>query len=72
MDVNRLTQDLKFASQLGVTLNLEERLTYPIFLSIRVKVELGLLKLNEGNNFEQILFWGKIEGCHYDFSNVRN
>ena len=27
-----------------------------------MKLEIALLKLNETQNFEQILFWGKIEG----------
>jgi len=27
-----------------------------------MKLELSLLKLNETQQFEQILFWGKIEG----------
>ena len=29
---------------------------------IRMKLEIALLKLNETQQFEQILFWGKIEG----------
>jgi hypothetical protein len=27
-----------------------------------MKLELGLLKLNEAEKFDQILFWGKIDG----------
>mgnify|MGYP001333922719 CR=1 FL=1 len=30
--------------------------------TIRMKLEIALLKLNETQQFEQILFWGKIEG----------
>ena len=29
---------------------------------IRMKLEIALLKLNETQQFEQILLWGKIEG----------
>lgn len=57
MDIYRISSDLKFVNQIGATLNLEERM----------KLELSLLKLNETQNFEQILFWGKIEGIEKDY-----
>lgn len=39
-------------NQLGVTINIEERL----------KLEIILFKLLETTKFDQLLFWGKIEG----------
>lgn len=57
MDIHRLSTDLKFVNQIGATLNIEERM----------KLEIALLKLNETQKFEQILFWGKIEGIERDY-----
>jgi len=57
MDIYRLATDLKFPNQIGATLNVEERM----------KLELSLLKLNETQQFEQILFWGRIEGIERDY-----
>lgn len=57
MDIYRLTTDLKFVNQLGATLHVEERM----------KLEIALLRLNETEKFEQILFWGKIEGTEKDY-----
>ncbi len=48
MDIYRLSSDLKFVNQIGATLNVEERM----------KLEISLLKLNETQQFEQILLWG--------------
>jgi len=57
MDIYRLTSDLKFVNQIGATLNIEERM----------KLEIALLKLNETQQYEQMLFWGKIEGTERDY-----
>lgn len=57
MDVYRIASDLKFPNQIGASLNLEERM----------KLEIALLKLNETQKFEQILFWGRIEGVEKDY-----
>jgi len=42
MDSTRLANDIKFASQIGVTLSLEERM----------RLELALLKLNSDDKYE--------------------
>lgn len=57
MDIYRVCEDLKFVNQIGKTLNLQERM----------KLELALMKLTEATNFDQILFWGKIEGIKKDY-----
>lgn len=57
MDIHRLATDLKLVNQIGATLNIEEKM----------KLEIALLKLNETQKFEQILFWGKIEGIEKDY-----
>jgi len=49
MDIYRISSDLKFVNQIGVTLNVEERM----------KLELSLLKITETEKFDQVLFWGK-------------
>lgn len=57
MDIFRLVSDLKFVNQIGKTLNLDEKL----------KLELSLPKINEENKYDQVLFWGKIEGSVADY-----
>lgn len=57
MDIYRLVSDLKFVNQIGKTLNLDEKL----------KLELSLPKINEENKYDQVLFWGKIEGSGADY-----
>lgn len=57
MDIYRITTDLQFVNQLGATLHVEERM----------KLEIALLRLNETEKFEQILFWGRIEGTDKDY-----
>lgn len=57
MDIYRLTSDLKFVNQIGATLNLDERM----------KLELALLKITETQKFDQVLFWGKVEGVVKDY-----
>ena len=52
MNIYNLKSDLVFINQLGITINVEERL----------KLEIILFKLSQNNQFDQILFWGKIEG----------
>lgn len=32
-----------------------------------MKLELGLMKINENERFDQVLFWGKIEGIAGDY-----
>ncbi|EGR29932.1 radial spoke head protein, putative [Ichthyophthirius multifiliis] len=57
MDIYRLSTDIKFMNQIGMTLSVEERM----------KLELSILKINENENFDQILFWGKIQGVKADY-----
>lgn len=52
MNIYNLKSELVFLNQLGVTINVEERL----------KLEIILFRLLEHNTFDQLLFWGKIEG----------
>jgi len=42
MDIYRISSDLKFVNQIGVTLNVEERM----------KLELSLLKITETEKFD--------------------
>ena len=32
-----------------------------------MKLELSILKINETENFDQVLFWGKIQGVKLDY-----
>lgn len=52
MNINNIESELKFVNQLGITINTEERL----------KLELVIQNLKQSQNFEHLLFWGKIEG----------
>lgn len=55
MNIYNIKQELVFINQLGVTINIEERL----------KLEIILFKLLENTSFDKLLFWGKIEGIFY-------
>jgi len=55
--VYKLSGELKYVNQIGVTLSLDERM----------KLELAILKLNETEEFDQIVFWGKVEGIAKDY-----
>ena len=47
-----LLDHLKYLSQNGITLNMEEKL----------QLDLALQKLDNDLNFEELAFWGKISG----------
>ncbi|CAD8211734.1 unnamed protein product [Paramecium pentaurelia] len=49
--------DLKFIQQIGQTLNLEER----------IKLKLAILKIQEHYTFDEVLFWGRVEGVEKDY-----
>ena len=57
MLLSSLSTDLQLLWPSGVTLNLEEKMN----------LELGLLKIHEHEDFEEILFWGKIRGIMKDY-----
>lgn len=57
MDIYKIDSELKYVNQIGSTINVEERL----------KLELAFLRLQESEKFDQILFWGKIEGIASDY-----
>jgi len=60
MDIADLDSNLKFIHHNGVCLNVEERL----------QLQMGLQKLlNEASDedFEELLFWGKINGVKNDY-----
>ena len=57
MNIYHLPQGLKFLNQVGMTLNVEER----------VKLELTFSKLTDKTKYDQVLFWGKIEGMNKDY-----
>lgn len=70
MNSTRLTADMKFINQIGRTLSLDERfpfLSSHFSLSSSLKLELALMKINEAGRFDQVLFWGKIEGSGGDY-----
>jgi len=52
MEIERIGEDIKFLNQIGQTLSIDERM----------KLELALLKLTQNGKFDQLLFWGRIEG----------
>lgn len=52
MEVENLESELKYINANGVTLSIDERLN----------LELALSKLQLDFGFEQLLFWGKING----------
>ncbi|CAD8126831.1 unnamed protein product [Paramecium sonneborni] len=49
--------DLKFIQQIGQTLNLEERM----------RLQLAILKIQEHYVFDEVLFWGRVEGIEKDY-----
>ena len=57
MNIYHLPQGLQFLNQVGMTLNIEER----------VKLELTFSKLIDKTKYDQVLFWGKIEGMNKDY-----
>jgi hypothetical protein len=52
MEVENLESHLKYVNTNGVTLNIDERLN----------LDLALQKLHLDFNFEELLFWGKVNG----------
>lgn len=54
---SKISTDLPLLWPSGVTLNLEEKMN----------LELGLLKIHEHEDFEEVLFWGKIRGIMKDY-----
>lgn len=60
MEYSKFSSNLKYLAPNGVTLNTEERL--------QVTMAIGTLQCEM--NFEELYFWGKIEG-KLDFSNRR-
>jgi radial spoke head protein 9 len=52
MEVEQISNHLKYINCNGVTLNIEERM----------HLNLSLHKLHNDYNFEELLFWGKING----------
>lgn len=57
MEASRFHTDMKYLASNGVTLNVEERMN----------VSLALMTLGCEIPFEQLFFWGKIEGKFQDF-----
>lgn len=62
MDILNLETNLKYTAACGETLNLDER--YIHCLS-RIQLGLALKKLHELNDFDELLFWGRIRGNAY-------
>ncbi len=52
MEIDELSNHLKYVNCNGVTLSIEERLN----------LKLSLNKLQNDFNFEELLFWGKVNG----------
>ncbi|CAD8082384.1 unnamed protein product [Paramecium primaurelia] len=52
MEIYRIPEDLRFVNQIGQTLSAEEK----------IKLEIALIKLSQTQTFDQLLFWGRIEG----------
>lgn len=63
MDILNLETNLKYTAACGETLNLDER--YMNCLSSRIQLGLALKKLFELNDFDELLFWGRIRGNAY-------
>lgn len=47
-----MAQDFKYLAQNGIALNVEERMN----------IDLALQQLSQEMKFEELLFWGKVEG----------
>ena len=54
---DRISEDNSLLWPTGVTLNLDEKMN----------LKLALLKIHENEDFEEILFWGKIKGTTRDY-----
>lgn len=75
MNIKNLENEIKFANELGLTLNMEERFINGMhlffntfnFFKIRLNLTLAHLKLNEVKKFDQIWFWGKVYGLSSDY-----
>jgi len=52
METSKFSVNLKYLAPNGVTLNIEEQMI----------LNLSLAQLQSEMNFEELLFWGKIEG----------
>lgn len=52
MEYQKFNQDLKYLAGNGVTLNMEEKMNSMLAIST----------LNQEIKFEELYFWGKIEG----------
>ena len=57
MEFKRFNQDLKYLAGNGVTLNVEERMN----------VGIAIATLGQEIQFEELYFWGKIEGKSLTF-----
>jgi len=57
MELKTLSANLKYLSPNGITLNIEEKM----------HVMLALSQLQCEMNFEELFFWGKVEGCLTDY-----
>lgn len=64
MELKTLSANLKYLTPNGITLNIEEKM----------QVMLALSQLQCEMNFEELFFWGKVEGKnlfdHHFFSNI--
>lgn len=54
MEAGKLEEQLRYVNKAGVTLNTEERM----------QLEYALSTLQSSLHFENLYFWGKIEGKH--------
>mmetsp|Transcript_9268 Transcript_9268/g.6624 ORF Transcript_9268/g.6624 Transcript_9268/m.6624 type:complete len:104 (-) Transcript_9268:642-953(-) len=57
MEACSLLDNMKYLSQNGITLNMEEKL----------QLDLALQKLDNDLEFEELHFWGKISGVQNDY-----
>jgi len=57
MNINDLAGSFRRVGAFGQTLNTEERL----------KLELALLKIHDFEKFDEVLFWGKVQGVKKDY-----
>jgi radial spoke head protein 9 len=55
MEIENIESHLKYINQNGVTLSIDERLN----------LDLALQKLQLDFDFEELLFWGKINGNYF-------
>ena len=57
MDILDLSEEIKNFQHNGVTLNLDERM----------QLEMALMTLQEKNDCEELVFWGKVTGMKNDY-----